>query len=50
PIALIRWGTCPEQVELRGTLATIVQQIHDTQFDAPAIVVIGQVVNYSLQR
>ena len=50
PIALIRWGTRPEQVELMGTLATIVQQIHDTQFDAPAIAVIGQVVNYQLQR
>ena len=49
PIALIRWGTCPEQVELIGTLATIVQQINDTQFDAPAIAVIGQVVNYKLQ-
>ncbi|MFM1841650.1 MAG: Uroporphyrinogen-III methyltransferase [Cyanobacteriota bacterium] len=50
PIALIRWGTCPEQIELKGTLDTIVQQINDTQFDAPAIAVIGQVVNYSLQR
>ncbi|MEY2984114.1 MAG: Uroporphyrinogen-III methyltransferase [Cyanobacteriota bacterium] len=44
PIALIRWGTHPEQAELKGTLATIVQQIHQTQFEAPAIAVIGQVV------
>ncbi|MFN9174844.1 MAG: uroporphyrinogen-III C-methyltransferase [Synechocystis sp.] len=50
PIALIRWGTCPEQVELMGTLATIVNQINETQFDAPAIVVIGQVVNYQLRK
>jgi uroporphyrin-III C-methyltransferase len=45
PIALIRWGTRPEQEELRGTLETIVQQIEDTQFEAPAIAVIGAVVN-----
>jgi uroporphyrin-III C-methyltransferase len=49
PIALIRWGTRPEQEELIGTLATIVNQINETQFDAPAIAVIGQVVNYKLQ-
>jgi uroporphyrin-III C-methyltransferase len=45
PIALIRWGTRPEQEELRGTLETIVQQIEDTRFEAPAIAVIGAVVN-----
>jgi uroporphyrin-III C-methyltransferase len=50
PIALIRWGTRPEQVELMGTLGTIVQQIHDTQFEAPAIAVIGQVVNYQFRE
>lgn len=48
PIALIRWGTRPEQAELRGTLATIVQQVQETNFEAPAIAVIGQVVNYKL--
>jgi len=45
PIALVRWGTRPEQSELLGTLATIVQQIEATGFDAPAIAVIGNVVN-----
>ncbi|MEB3228964.1 MAG: uroporphyrinogen-III C-methyltransferase [Synechocystis sp.] len=45
PIALIRWGTRPEQMELRGTLATIVQQVQETNFEAPAIAVIGLVVN-----
>jgi uroporphyrin-III C-methyltransferase len=46
PIALIRWGTRPEQAELLGTLATIVQQIESTGFEAPAIAVIGNVVNF----
>jgi uroporphyrin-III C-methyltransferase len=44
PIALVRWGTRPEQTELVGTLETIVQQVETTQFEAPAIVVIGAVV------
>ncbi|MBE9203732.1 uroporphyrinogen-III C-methyltransferase [Synechocystis salina LEGE 06099] len=46
PIALIRWGTCPEQQELVGTFATILAQIEAENFQAPAIVVIGAVVNY----
>ncbi len=44
PIALVRWGTRPEQEELIGTLATIVQQIEETGFSAPAIAVVGSVV------
>jgi uroporphyrin-III C-methyltransferase len=45
PIALVRWGTRPEQEELIGVLETIVEQVEATQFAAPAIVVIGAVVN-----
>ncbi|TVQ17340.1 MAG: uroporphyrinogen-III C-methyltransferase [Leptolyngbya sp. DLM2.Bin15] len=45
PVALVRWGTRPEQDELIGTLGTIVQQIEETGFSAPAIAVIGSVVN-----
>lgn len=45
PIALIRWGTRPDQTELVGTLETIVEQILSTEFQAPAIAVIGQVVD-----
>ncbi|BAU63617.1 uroporphyrin-III C-methyltransferase [Stanieria sp. NIES-3757] len=45
PIALIRWGTRPEQEELIGTLETIVAQVTETGFEAPAIAVIGKVVN-----
>ena len=44
-IALVRWGTRPEQEELIGSLATIVQQVEEQQFQAPAIAVIGRVVN-----
>ncbi|PSB29680.1 uroporphyrinogen-III C-methyltransferase [Chlorogloea sp. CCALA 695] len=45
PIALVRWGTRIEQEELVGTLATIVKQVEESQFSAPAIAVIGEVVN-----
>lgn len=45
PVALIRWGTWPEQQELVGTLSTILAQVNATAFEAPAIVVIGDVVN-----
>ena len=45
PIALIRWGTRPDQTQLVGTLETIVEQIKTTAFEAPAIAVIGRVVD-----
>ena len=45
PIALVRWGTRIEQEELVGKLATIVKQVEESQFSAPAIAVIGEVVN-----
>lgn len=44
PIALIRWGTRPNQKELVGTLSNILSQVEATGFEAPAIVVIGSVV------
>jgi uroporphyrin-III C-methyltransferase len=45
PIALIRWGTRPEQEELIGDLGTILDKMEKARFSAPAIVVIGAVVN-----
>ncbi len=45
PVALVRWGTRPEQEELIGTLETIVAQVEESGFGAPAIAVIGNVVN-----
>lgn len=45
PVALIRWGTRPEQEELIGTLETIVEKVADSGFQAPAIAVIGKVVD-----
>lgn len=44
PIALIRWGTRPEQSELVGTLSTIIDSLSAAEFTAPAIAIIGDVV------
>jgi len=46
PVALIRWGTYPQQETLIGTLATIVAQVAEKGFEAPAIAVIGHVVSW----
>lgn len=46
PVALVRWGTRPEQEELIGNLANIVAEMEAKEFSAPAIAVIGNVVNF----
>jgi uroporphyrin-III C-methyltransferase len=48
-IALIRWGTRPEQEELYGNLTNIIEQVEAKNFQAPAIAVIGKVVNFRQQ-
>ena len=44
PVALIRWGTRPEQEVLVGTLADIAEKARKAAFKAPAITVVGEVV------
>ncbi len=44
PVALIRWGTLPEQEVLTGTLDNIVQRVKDVDFQPPAVIVVGEVV------
>ncbi|HSR36266.1 MAG TPA: uroporphyrinogen-III C-methyltransferase, partial [Desulfurivibrionaceae bacterium] len=44
PVALIRWGTRPEQQVLTGTLADIADKVKRAGFKAPAITVVGEVV------
>ena len=45
PIALIRWGTLPEQEEIIGTLSSILEKVIEKKFTAPAIAIVGMVVN-----
>lgn len=44
PIALVRWGTRPDQEELISTLGSVAEKIETTGFSAPAIAIIGKVV------
>lgn len=44
PIALIRWGTWPNQQTLVGTLGDIVGKVAEHRFSPPAIIVVGDVV------
>ncbi|MBR8535130.1 uroporphyrinogen-III C-methyltransferase [Carboxylicivirga sediminis] len=49
PVALIRWGTYPQQEMLTATLKTIGDVMEDNGFQPPALMVIGEVVNFSEQ-
>ncbi|MGI6468954.1 MAG: uroporphyrinogen-III C-methyltransferase [Syntrophomonadaceae bacterium] len=44
PIALIRWGTLPQQQVLTGTLENIVEKVEAAQFKPPAVIIVGEVV------
>jgi uroporphyrinogen III methyltransferase/synthase len=44
PVALVRWGTRPEQEVLTGTLADIADRARAAGFKPPAVVVVGEVV------
>jgi len=44
PVALIRWGTTPGQQTVTGTLDNIAEQVKKAGLKAPAIIVVGEVV------
>ncbi len=44
PVALVRWGTTNRQRTVTGTLATIVTVAREAGIKAPAIIVVGRVV------
>jgi len=44
PVALVRWGTRPEQQIITGTLADITEIARKAAFKAPAITIVGEVV------
>jgi len=45
PIAMVRWATTPEQETIRGTISTIADIAETNQFSAPAVGIIGSIVN-----
>jgi uroporphyrinogen III methyltransferase / synthase len=47
PVALVRWGTwAGRQETITGTLGTIAAEVARTGFKAPAVTVVGDVVNW----
>ncbi len=44
PVALVRWGSTPEQQTVTGTLADIVRIVEQVGLKAPCIIVVGAVV------
>jgi len=44
PVAIVRWGTRPEQVTITGTLETISSLAKDRDIRPPAAMVVGEVV------
>lgn len=44
PVAIIHWGTMPEQVTVTGTLETIVDIARDRKIENPSIILVGDVV------
>ncbi|MGQ9695172.1 MAG: uroporphyrinogen-III C-methyltransferase [Thermodesulfobacteriota bacterium] len=44
PIALIRWGTLPEQETIVGTLATIKEDVKRREIKPPVIILMGEVI------
>ncbi|MEO3947174.1 uroporphyrinogen-III C-methyltransferase [Gorillibacterium sp. CAU 1737] len=45
PVAVIRWGTRPEQRTVTGTLASIVERVEEAGLESPAIILVGEVVS-----
>ena len=43
PVALVRWGTRPDQQTVRGTLADIADRVEAAGLKPPAIIVVGAV-------
>ncbi|MDB4867438.1 MAG: cobA [Cohnella sp.] len=44
PVALVRWGTRAEQRTLTGTLEDIEERVKKTDFQPPAVIIVGEVV------
>lgn len=44
PVALVRWGTTPDQQTVAGTLETIVDRVREAGLKSPSIIVVGEVV------
>jgi uroporphyrin-III C-methyltransferase len=48
PVAVIQNGTLNDQRKVTGTVATIVEEARNEKMEAPAIIVVGEVVRYAM--
>lgn len=46
PVAIIEWGTHPQQRSIDGDLETIVSLVAEHDFKAPSLIVVGEVINF----
>lgn len=46
PVAVVRWGTLPGQQVVTGTLETIVETVEKAQIKPPALIVVGEVIQF----
>lgn len=46
PVAIVRWGTRPNQKTITGTVATIADEVEKAKFKAPAVIVVGKVAEF----
>jgi len=44
PVAVIRWGTLPEQQTVTGALDDIVDKVRSARLKPPAVIIVGDVV------
>ncbi|HAM51315.1 MAG TPA: uroporphyrinogen-III C-methyltransferase [Nitrospiraceae bacterium] len=44
PVAVVRWGTRPDQKTIVSTLEEVINEVKDKEIKPPAVVVIGEVV------
>jgi siroheme synthase len=49
PVAVIRWGSMPDQQTVFGTVSTIVELVRQAQLNPPAVIVMGKVVQMAHQ-
>jgi uroporphyrinogen III methyltransferase/synthase len=49
PVALVRWGTMPNQQVVSGTLADIVDRVRAVDLKPPAVTIVGQVAGLRQQ-
>ncbi|MDO5043995.1 MAG: uroporphyrinogen-III C-methyltransferase [Coriobacteriia bacterium] len=45
PVALVRWGTNPQQETLVSDLEHVAQEVQEKGFSAPSVICVGKVVN-----